>query len=62
MGQSRRAVAPVSTAESLQEQRALGFVKRLRWTKPWFVISAINTGGTEPLSYAVMDFLEAGKP
>jgi GTP-binding protein len=44
------------------KKRATALVKRLRWTKPWFVISAINTGGTEPLSYAVMDFLEAGKP
>jgi GTP-binding protein len=43
------------------KKRATALVKRLRWTKPWFVISAINTGGTEPLSYAVMDFLEAGK-
>ena len=43
------------------KKRAAALVKRLRWTKPWFIVSAINTGGTEPLSYAVMDFLEAKK-
>jgi len=43
------------------KKRAAALVKRLRWTKPWFIVSAINTGGTEPLSYAVMDFLEGKK-
>jgi GTP-binding protein len=43
------------------KKRAAALVKRLRWTKPWFIVSAINTGGTEPLSYAVMDFLEGAK-
>jgi len=43
------------------KKRAAALVKRLRWTKPWFIVSAINTGGTEPLSYAIMDFLEGTK-
>lgn len=43
------------------KKRAAALVKRLRWTKPWFIVSAINTGGTEPLSFAVMDFLEGSK-
>jgi GTPase len=43
------------------KKRAAALVKRLRWTKPWFIVSAINTGGTEPLSYAIMDFIE-GRP
>jgi GTP-binding protein len=43
------------------KKRAAAIVKRLRWTKPWFIVSAINTGGTEPLSYAIMDFLEGAK-
>ena len=40
------------------KKRAAAMVKRLRWAKPWFIVSAINTGGTEPLTYAVMDFLQ----
>ena len=40
------------------KKRAATLVKRLRWTRPSFIVSAINTGGTEPLSYAVMEFLE----
>ena len=43
------------------KRRATALVKRLRWTKPWFIVSAINTGGTEPLTYAIMDFLEGRK-
>jgi GTPase len=39
-------------------KRAEAMVKRLRWTKPWFVVSAINGAGTRELSYKVMDFLE----
>ncbi|HET7548168.1 MAG TPA: GTPase ObgE [Usitatibacter sp.] len=39
--------------------RAEKLVKRLRWTKPWFVISAIDGDGCKPLTYAVMDFLDA---
>jgi GTP-binding protein len=40
------------------KKRAAALVKRLRWTRPWFIVSAINTGGTEPLCYAIMDFIE----
>jgi GTP-binding protein len=43
------------------KKRAASLVKRLRWTKPWFIVSAINTGGTEPLTFAVMDFIEQAK-
>ena len=42
-------------------KRAEGFVKRLRWTKPWFVVSAINGDGCKQLTYAVMEFLEESK-
>jgi len=44
-----------------RRKRAAAIVKRLRWTKPWFAISAINGEGTKELVYAVMEFLEAGK-
>ena len=40
------------------EARAREFVRRLRWTKPWFVVSAITGEGTKDVTYAVMDFLE----
>ena len=43
------------------KKRAAALVKKLRWTKPWFVVAAINGAGTQELSYAVMDFLEAAK-
>ncbi len=43
------------------KKRAAALVKRLRWTKPWFIVSAINTGGTEPLTYAAMEFIEKTK-
>src|SRR6185369_7343835 len=38
--------------------RAREFVRRLRWTKPWFVVSAITGEGTKDVTYAVMDFIE----
>jgi len=44
-----------------RKKRAAAIVKKLRWTKPWFVVSAINGEGTKELAFAVMDFLEAGK-
>jgi GTPase len=47
--------------EKEARKRAEGFAKRLRWTKPWFLISAINGGGCKELMYAVMDFLEESK-
>jgi GTP-binding protein len=40
-------------------KRAEALVKKLRWTKPWFVAAAINGDGTKELTYAVMEFLEA---
>ena len=40
------------------KQRAAALVKKLRWTKPWFVVSAIKGEGTRDVTFAVMDFLE----
>ena len=40
------------------KRRAGVLVKKLRWTKPWFVVSAIKGEGTRELTYAVMEFLE----
>jgi GTP-binding protein len=42
-------------------KRAAALVKKLRWTKPWFMVAAINGDGTRELSYAVMEFVEAQK-
>ena len=42
-------------------KRAAALVKKLRWTKPWFVIAGINGAGCRELTYAVMEFLEAGR-
>ncbi len=44
-----------------RKKRAAAIVKKLRWTKPWFAISAINGEGTKELVYAVMEFLVAAK-
>jgi len=41
------------------QARARALVKKLRWTKPWFVVSAMKADGTRELAFAVMDFLEA---
>jgi GTP-binding protein len=41
-----------------REKRAAALVKKLRWTKPWFVISAIKGEGCKELTYQVMDLLE----
>jgi GTP-binding protein len=43
------------------KKRAAALVRKLRWTKPWFVISAVKAEGTRELSFAVMDFLEANR-
>lgn len=43
------------------QKRAAALVKKLRWTKPWFVVAAINGAGTKELTYDVMDHVEAGK-
>jgi len=41
------------------KKRAAALVKKLRWTKPWFVIAGINGEGTRELIFAIMEFLEA---
>ena len=41
------------------KKRAAALVKKLRWTKPWFLVAGINGTGTRELTFAVMDFLEA---
>jgi GTP-binding protein len=43
------------------KRRAAAAVKKLRWTKPWFVISAMKAEGTGELTFAAMEFLEAEK-
>ena len=43
------------------KRRAAALVKKLRWTKPWFVVSAINAAGTPELTYAAMEFLEESR-
>jgi GTP-binding protein len=45
--------------ESVARERAEEFVKRLRWTKPWFIAAAIKGDGCRELSFAVMEFLES---
>jgi GTP-binding protein len=39
-------------------KRSEALVKKLRWTKPWFVIAAINGEGTKELTYKVMELVE----
>jgi len=46
--------------EKEAKRRAAEYVKRLRWTKPWFVVSAISGEGTKEVTYKVMEFLEGG--
>jgi GTP-binding protein len=43
------------------KKRAAALVKRLRWTKPWFVISGMKGDGCKDLTFAIMEFLEAEK-
>jgi GTP-binding protein len=43
----------------VRDKRAAALVKKLRWTKPWFVISAIDGGGCKELTFKVMEFMEA---
>jgi GTP-binding protein len=42
-------------------KRAEALVKKLRWTKPWFMVAAINGDGTKELTYAVMELIEKAK-
>jgi GTP-binding protein len=44
--------------EKEARRRAAAVVKKLRWTKPWFLISAVKAKGTRELTYAVMEVLE----
>jgi GTP-binding protein len=43
------------------KQRAAALVKKLRWTKPWFLIAGINGDGTRELTYQVMELIEKEK-
>jgi GTP-binding protein len=43
------------------KKRAAALVRKLKWTKPWFLISGINGEGTRELTFRVMDFLEQEK-
>jgi len=43
------------------KRRAEAYVKRLRWTKPWFVISAISGAGCKDVTFAIMGFLESAE-
>ncbi len=47
--------------EAERRARAAALVKKLRWTKPWFVISAMTGDGCKELTYQVMELLEAGR-
>ena len=40
------------------KKRAAAVVKKLRWTKPWYIVSAMKAQGTRELCFAVMEFLE----
>ncbi len=44
-----------------RERRAKALVRKLKWTGPWFVISAVNGEGCRELTYKVMEFLERKK-
>jgi len=44
-----------------RKKRAEALVKKLKWTKPWFVVSAIAAEGTRELSFAIMEFLEEAR-
>ena len=45
--------------EKEAKARAAKLVKKLRWTKPWFMISGIKAEGTQDLAFKVMEFLES---
>ncbi|HEX3097960.1 MAG TPA: GTPase, partial [Usitatibacter sp.] len=46
-------------APAERKKRAAALVKKLRWTKPWFVISAIDGAGCKEVTYKVMELMEA---
>jgi GTP-binding protein len=41
-----------------RKKRAAAIVKKLKWTRPWFVISAIDGGGCKEVTYKVMELME----
>ena len=43
------------------KKRAQALVKKLRWTKPWFLIAAITGEGCRDLTFRIMDHLDAEK-
>src|SRR4030095_10315303 len=43
------------------KKRASALVKKLKWTKPWFLIAGINGDGTKELTFKVMEFLEQNR-
>jgi GTP-binding protein len=45
-------------APAERKKRAAAIVKKLRWTKPWFVISAIDGTGCREVTYKVMELME----
>ena len=47
--------------EKEAKKRAAALVKKLKWTKPWFLISAMKGEGCKDLTFAVMEFLEGEK-
>ncbi len=42
------------------DKRIKDALKRMRWTKPWYAISGINSGGTPELVRAIAEHLAAG--
>jgi GTP-binding protein len=47
--------------EKEAKKRSAALVKKLKWTKPAFLISAIKGDGCKDLTFAVMEFLEGEK-
>ena len=47
--------------EKEAKKRAASLVKKLKWIKPWFLISAMKGEGCKDLTFAVMEFLEGEK-
>jgi GTP-binding protein len=47
--------------EKEAKKRAAALVKKLKWTKPWFMISGMKGDGCKDLTFAIMEFLEREK-
>ncbi len=43
------------------KKRATALVKKLKWTKPWFLISGMMGEGCKDLTFAILEFLEEEK-